>query len=784
MENNMMHEDQESDFQIKEELAKYLIHWKWFVLSVSVLLFASFIKLRYTIPLYRSSNSILLKEQNSGGILSDLASASTMGYGRDYNYVDNEILVLESRSITECTVKKMDLNISYVVKGKVLDSDLYSKSPVKAVFQNKSFDFYEKGMEFLFTAVSDNKFVLKSNLILSQKMEFGFGESIHTKYGDLVIQRVKGADGKLLKVGGDNEIHIIVSPLESVVGSLKGRLSVAPAQKWGSVLEMAITDQVPDRAADYLNTLVECYNENAIRDKNYIIDNTSKFIADRLELITEELGGVEKEVEEFKRSNQLIDVESQASNYISGVADYNKKIVEIEAQQELLISVIDFIKKSDNSSLLPSNLTVGEASDLIGSYNDLVLSRNSLLKTATLTNPTIVKIDQQIASLKTNIKGSLKNMQATLNVQKRNLINQEGLMNAKIEKIPTQERQFKVIARQQKVKEELYLYLLQKREEMAITLSATEPNAKVIEAARPIYNPISPNANMIYMGALVLGLLIPVGIIFLADFLDNKVKSRLDIERKTIIPFIGDVPRSESPNEIIQSDSRTSSAEALRIVRTNLAFMLSKAKEGLAKTIFFTSTFSNEGKTFISANLAATFALSGKKVLLIGMDIRSPKLDEYFNLNEKGLTNYLTSKDLRVEDLIVKQNGHENFDILPAGIIPPNPAELLMSEKLETLFETLKKQYDYILVDTAPVSLVADTLLIAKYADCFVYVMRANFLEKRMLSIPNTLYKENKLPNMCLLLNDTDSTKGYGYGYGYGVLQDNKEPFYKKIFKF
>jgi capsular exopolysaccharide synthesis family protein len=264
--------------------------------------------------------------------------------------------------------------------------------------------------------------------------------------------------------------------------------------------------------------------------------------------------------------------------------------------------------------------------------------------------------------------------------------------------------------------------------------------------------------------------------------LDTKIKSRLDLDGKTLIPFIGDVPTSDNPSEIMKSESRTSSAEALRIIRTNLEFMVSKVPDGLAKTIFLTSTFPKEGKTFVSVNLAATFALSGKKVLLIGLDIRNPRLDEYLNLPDRGVTNYLSSKDLQLSDLIVKQDGFEDFHVLPAGVIPPNPAELLMNKKVDTLFNTLKSQYDYIVVDTAPVSLVTDTLLIAKHADCFIYVARANFLEKRMLTIPNTLFKEQKLPNMCLLLNDTDSTKGYGYGYGYGVKVE-KEPWYKKILK-
>jgi tyrosine-protein kinase Etk/Wzc len=384
--------------------------------------------------------------------------------------------------------------------------------------------------------------------------------------------------------------------------------------------------------------------------------------------------------------------------------------------------------------------------------------------------------------LKSNVQGSLQRMQSNLNIQKRNLNSEENILNAKIGKIPVQERQFRVIARQQKVKEELYLYLLQKREETAISLAATEPNARVVDDAKGNKIPISPKKNIIYLAGLLMGLLIPFGIIYTDDLLDTKIKSRLDLSGKTLIPFIGDLPTSDTPSEIMKPESRTSTAEALRIVRTNLEFMLSKVPEAMAKTIFLTSTFPKEGKTFVSTNLAATFALSGKKVLLIGMDIRNPRLDEYLNIPDRGFTNYLSSKDLKVEDLIVKIGGYENLHVLPAGVIPPNPAELLMSKKVDILFETLKAQYDYIVVDTAPVSLVTDTLLIAKHADTFIYVARANFLEKRMLTIPNSLFNEQKLPNMCLLLNDTDSTKGYGYGYGYGQ-NVKKIPWYKKRLK-
>ncbi|MNX94915.1 Tyrosine-protein kinase etk [compost metagenome] len=442
--------------------------------------------------------------------------------------------------------------------------------------------------------------------------------------------------------------------------------------------------------------------------------------------------------------------------------------------------MLDFIKKSSNSDLLPSNLILdkGDASNLINSYNQLVLDRNRVLKSATSENPAVVKLDQQINSLKLNVAESLNRMQSNLQIQNRDLKTKEGVLNSKIGKIPVQERQFRAIARQQKVKEELYLYLLQKREETAISLAATEPNARIIDTAKAEKNPISPKKKIIYLAGILFGLLIPFGTIYVDDLLNTKIKSRDDLEGKTQIPFIGDVPNCEHVSELIKPNSRSSSAEALRIVRTNLGFMLNNTEEKIAKKIFVTSTFASEGKTFISTNLAASFALAGKKVLLIGMDIRSPKLTDYLTLPSEGLTNYLSSENKSISNYIIKHEGYENFYILPTGIIPPNPAELLMSKKIEQLFENLKTEYDYILVDTAPVSLVTDTLLIAKNADTFVYVMRARFLEKRMISIANTFFRDKKLPNMCVVLNDTNPKGKYSYGYGENL---EKRGWFKKL---
>lgn len=792
MENNRSDEDFENGYQLKSVLEKYSIHWQWFVISACISLFLAFLYLRYTIPQYKATTTILVKDEKKGEMLTEMSAFTDLGLSSGLkSNVDNEIEILKSRTLVERIVKKLNLNTSFLVEGKVVDREIYGKTPIEVYFVDKTNQFYENIINLKFSELTPHTFSLGNEIlqdvsktILSHKNEFRYGELIPTLYGRLFISKSKFKGNN--STDNPQSIRIVINPLEDVVESFRKRLEVMPINEKSSIVAISITDPVVKKSEAFLDNLIQIYNEDAAADKNFISENTSEFIANRLKLITLELDGVEQDVQSFKKSNELTDINSEAKLFIEGSNEYDKKGVETEIQLNVVSSMLDFMKKSTNSDLLPSNIITGQGdtSGLISSYNQLVLDRNRILKSATAENPSVVKIDQQIASLKSTVAASLLQLQSSLSIQKRDLNRNEGILNAKIGRIPVQERQFRVIARQQKVKEELYLYLLQKREETAISLSATEPNARVIDAAKASEMPVSPKKNVIYLASLLLGLLVPFGIIYTDGLLDTKIKSRLDLEGKTIIPFIGDVPTSGSPSKIIESSSRTSSAEALRIIRTNLEFMLSKVPDAIAKTIFVTSTFPKEGKTFVSANLAATFALSGKKVLLIGMDIRNPRLDEYLILPERGVTNYLSSKDLVLEDLIMKHDGYENFHILPSGIIPPNPAELLMSKKVDILFETLKSQYDYIVVDTAPVSMVTDTVLIAKNADCFIYVVRANFLEKRMLNIPNALYKEQKLPNMCLLLNDTDSTKGYGYGYGYGQGIERKvwyKEFYKKI---
>ncbi len=798
MENTISSEKIEQEFNINALINCYVFQWKWFLLSVFICLSLAFIYIRYyTAPSFQASTTIMLKD-DQGTLNPELSSLSDIGLlGKINNNVSSEIEILKSRTLFEKTVKSLNLNIALLVKGKILDTELFANPPIIVDFSNVTQSFYNSSFEINFLELSTDTFILEKefnsggvNILLNNKKRFRYGELIKTKYGYLTINKSKERQNSYSKE--KRTISIVVSPLDQVVSSFRNRIKITPSITAGGFVNISIVDPSITKAETFLDNYIKIYNQDAVNQKNIIIEKSSDFISKRLKLVTQELDGVEQNVESFKRSNNVLDVESESSRLSQESSEFDKKIDELDIQLELIPSIIDYVKKSTNADLMPNNIISGQSdiSTLINSYNQLINDRNRILKSATVTNPSVIKLEQQINSVKQNLTSSLTRFQTSLQNQKSNLKTGENNLDEKIIKIPVMERQFKAISRQQKVKEGLYLYLLQKREESAVYLSATISNARIIDKPKALLVPVLPNKDTIYLVALLFGLFFPLSIFYLIDLLDNKIKSRFDIQEKTKIPFVGDLPKSDTPNEIMRSDSRSSSAEALRIISTNLQFMLSNVIDGQAKTIFLTSTFPKEGKTFVSLNLAATFALTGKRVLLMSMDIRNPKLEEYILLpDDRGVTNYLSSKDLKIEDLILKQDGFKNFDILPPGIIPPNPAELLMGEKVENLFKYLKSQYDYIIVDTSPVSLVTDTLLLAKYADCFVYLVRANFLEKGMLHIPNTLYNEKKLPNMCMLLNDTNPSKAsygyygyYGYGYGYGNIPQKKS-WFKKVFK-
>ena len=529
---------------------------------------------------------------------------------------------------------------------------------------------------------------------------------------------------------------------------------------------------------------------DAVKDKSAIFQNTSAFIDERLGIIANELGDVERSGEEYKKSNQVTDIVSEAASFLENATEIQKNFLETETQVRVVESLTNFVRQSKDNQLIPDNILTTTTADanysptLIAEYNAILLKRERIASSAGPQSREMKIMDSQLASLKDNVLANLDRLKNTLEIKKRDLLNQRSRISGKISEVPTQEREYKGILRQQNIKEALYIYLLQKREETAIALASTASNAKIIDSALTSSTPVSPRTNIIYLGALFLGIFIPFGIIYLSDLLDSKVHKQSDLAQLSV-PYLGDIPRASENNKVITAFSRSSSAEALRILRTNLEFLLNQVPEGIAKTIFVTSTIPREGKTFISINLGATIALSGKRVLLLAMDIRSPKFDQYMDIPQKGFTNFLSTPNADIHDYIVQHETLQDLYILPAGVVPPNPAELLMDPKVETMIKQMQLEYDYIIVDTAPVSLVTDTQIIAKFAHCFVYVARANHLDKELLSIPEKLYRENKLPNMAMLLNDTEFKKGYGYGYGYGEVYGSevRKPWHKRLFK-
>jgi tyrosine-protein kinase Etk/Wzc len=788
-------ERQADNFDIRELTEKYIIHWKWFVMGVIACLMFAALYIRYQIPVYSATATILVKDDKKGGLQSELAAFSDLGVmsGVKSN-VDNEIEVIKSRNIIRKTIKKLGFTVTYITEGRVKTLEEYKDKPIEFAFYNLSDSFYDHQKSFAVNSVDAKKFELFSiDREQNQKSMgvFSYGAILNLDDSKLVVTK----NPRIASNPHKFSILVNVNRLENVVDSYRGRLSVAPLSKNSSVVALTINDPVREKAEDFLNILIETYNEDAIADKKFISENTLSFIQDRLKIITGELGDVEKNAEEFKKSNKVTDIQSQGELYLRNSVEADRAIIESETQLSVIASMIDFMRTKGKWDLIPSNILAidaEEVSSYILQYNESVLQRNKLIKDGTPKNLVIQNLERRIEELNANIESSLQRTQVSLKIRRSELEKQSNRMSGKISQIPSQEREFRIIDRQQKIKETLYLYLLQKREETAISLAVTSPISKIVDAAFSSGSPVSPKRNIIYLIAIALGLFIPLSVIFILDILDNKIKSRHDIEGKLSAPVLGDIPKSTTPEELIDAKSRSASAEAVRIVRTNLEFMLAKIPEGQSKTIFITSSVPKEGKTFVSVNLASTIALSGKKVLLVGLDIRNPKIDKYVKLPSKGITNYLSKSNVDIKDYIVKLDNFDQFYVLPSGIIPPNPVDLLMNNKVNTLFDELKKDYEYIIVDTAPVSIVTDTLLIAKNADAFIYVVRANYLDKRFVKLIEMFYKENKLPNMSILINDTVMRKTYGYGYsygygygyyGYGTQEAEKQPWYKTFFK-
>ena len=773
-ENNMNEQDEEK-INYQELLFRYIIHWPWFVASVLVCLIGAWVYLHFQTPVYQVSASIMIKDDKKGSGSTDLGNLGIGGVITSTQGIDNEIEVLRSKTILKEVVNNLELYITYYDEDEFPEKELYQTSPVIVNLTAQEADKLP-GSALLAMKLSPEG-------VLDVNLKVGLNE-YNQRFEKLpaVLPTDAGTFGFALKDSlsggqmeghkGERHIRAVVSRPFGVAKGYQGALSIAPTSRTTSVAVVSLMNTNIQRARDFINKLMEMYNRNTNNDKNEVAEKTREFINERIKIIDEELGSTEDKLEAFKRNAGLTDISSDAQLAVSGNAEYEKRRVDNGTQINLVRDLIKYINNPLNEyELLPGNIGLSDAglTTQIGRYNELIIERKRLLRTSTESNPMIVNLDTSIRAMKSNVQAAINGTLQGLLIVKADLEREAGRFSRRISDAPGQERQYVSIARQQEIKAGLYLMLLQKREENAITLAATANNAKIIDEPVATGGPLSPKPNMIYMIALVLGEGMPVGVIFLIGLTKFKIEGRGDVEKLTRLPIVGDVPlTNEKAGSIaVFENQNTLMSETFRHIRTNLQFML----ENDQKVILVTSTVSGEGKSFISSNLAISLSLLGKRVIIVGLDIRKPGLNKIFNIprKEQGITQYLSNPEKNLMDFVQPSDVSKNLYILPGGIVPPNPTELLARDGLDKAIETLKKNFDYVILDTAPAGMVTDTLLVGRVADLSVYVCRADYSRKAEFTLINELAADNKLPNICTIINGLDlKKKKYGYYYGYG----------------
>ena len=780
---NEAQESKEENIDVKELLFKYLIHWPWFVGAVIACLIAAWVYLYMSTPVYNISATVLIKDDKKGGsagMLSGLESLGLDGMISSSQNIDNEIEVLHSKTIAKEVVENLGLYISYMDEDEFPSRNMYKTSPVQVSLTPQEADLLEKPM--IVEMALQPQGSMDVNVKIGddeyqkhfEKLPAVFPTDRGTLAFFLTSDSISSSKRTLEETTGSEKITrnitaTINNPL-AVAKAYCKNMTIEPTSKTTSVAVISLKNSNVQRGKDFINKLLEMYNINTNNDKNEVAQKTAEFINERIGIISKELGSTEKDLESFKRGAGITDLTSDAQIALTGSAEYEKKRVENQTQINLLQDLQKYMQ-NEGYEVLPSNIGLQDLNlaAAINRYNEVLVERKRLLRTSTENNPTIINLDTSIGAMKENVQVSLDRVLRGLFITKADLDREASRYSRRISEAPGQEREFVSIARQQEIKAGLYLMLLQKREENAITLAATANNAKIIDDAIADDAPVSPKRKMIYLIALVLGVGIPVGVIYLLELTKFKIEGRSDVEKLTSLPIVGDIPLTDEKQGAIAvfENQNNLMSETFRNTRTNLQFMLENDK----KVILVTSTVSGEGKSFISANLAISLSLLGKKVVIVGLDIRKPGLNKVFNIPRKevGITQYLANPEKNLMDLVQLSDVSKNLYILPGGTVPPNPTELLARDGLDKAIETLKKNFDYVILDTAPVGMVTDTLLIGRVADLSVYVCRADYTHKNEYTLINELAEKDKLPSLCTVINGLDLKKRkYGYYYGYG----------------
>ena len=782
--NEKLREAEDKEIDIQELLFKYLIHWPWFVGAVIVCLISAYIYLYVATPVYNISATVLIKDDKKGGNSNNVAGLDELGLSgliTSSQSIDNEIEVLRSKTLVKEVVSYLNLYVTYQDDDQIPSKELYKTSPVQVSMIPQEAENLKKNI--VIEMVVQPQGSLDVNVKMRDKEIQKHFEKLPailpTDQGTLSFFQTKDSisSKKMEEVSYPvQDVRHITATISQPMNVARGyceNLSIEPTSKTTSVVTVSLKNSSLQRGQDFINQLLEMYNRNTNNDKNEIAQKTAEFIDERIGIISKELGSTEADLETFKRDAGITDLSSDAQIALTGNAEYEKKQVENRTQ----ISLVEDLKKylgHNEYEILPSNVGLKDITlaAQIDRYNEMLIERKRLLRTSTENNPAIINLDTSIRATKANVQATLEGTLQGLFITKADLDREAKRYMRRISDAPGQERQYVSIARQQEIKAGLYLMLLQKREENAIMLAATANNAKIIDDAIADVIPVSPKRSIIYLAALVLGIAIPVVVIYLIDLTKFKIEGRADVEKLTSVPIAGDIPLTDEKNTkegsiAVFENQNNLMSETFRNIRTNIQFMLQNDK----KVILVTSTVSGEGKSFTSANLAISLSLLGKKVVIVGLDIRKPGLNKVFNLSskEKGITQYLANPEMDLMSLVQSSDVNRNLYILPGGTVPPNPTELLARDGLDKAIEILKKNFDYVILDTAPIGMVTDTLLIGRVADLSVYVCRADYTHKAEYTLINELYHEKKLPNLCTIINGVDLKKRkYGYYYGYG----------------
>ncbi|PVW15755.1 GumC family protein [Marixanthomonas spongiae] len=775
------------DDNLKEMLLRYLRYWPWFLLSAVIAIAVAFLYVRYSPKLYQTNTQIKILKENESGL--DLTGLEGAGAVFDMNKVNlqNEIQILTSRRLLEDVVEETGMQTRYFIAGnvktverwktevpfsvrwKTADSILNTSGPVG--FQLRFIDAETFRVRTLDTEPS-----------LTAEGTINEAVALNGYAFQIVLKPGAQHSGKVL---ADTDYLIRFQPKNQVINSLVKNLQVNPIGDKSEVLTLGLQGENPVKNEAILNNLTYQFNQDGIKDKRLVSERTGEFIEERLRLLFRELDTVESGIVSYKEENKLVDIEANIAQLFTKEGAAEAKRFELETQKAVAQEFQSLLNEREDFSLLPANLGIESETinTLTASYNDLILQRNKLLVSSTKENPLVVNLDEKILETKSNILKSIQAYIRSLETSLATVQQRESTSTGKLIGLPKKEKEIRTIIRQRDIKEKLYLFLLQKREEAALQLATVTPIIKIVDFAYTKPNPVAPKTRIVFLGAFIVGLLIPFGILYLRFMLDTKINNKEHIKQLVQpIPVIGEIPEVEKKDAVLlRPDDRSITAEAFRILRTNLAYFKAAGKEQQkqAQVIYITSSTKGEGKTYTAINLASSLAAINKKVLLMGCDLRNPQLHNYIEKDKQafGVSSYLYDTSITMDDLIIPQVlGISNLDVILSGAIPPNPAELLLNGRFETLIDQAKQHYDYILVDTAPTILVTDTLLISQLADVTLYLTRANYTEVKLTAHIKEMYEQQKLTNMALIVNSVDDKKGYGYNYGYGYGYSDAQP--------